>query len=460
MFFPKMAVHRKSFRQFPSSPTPQITRLFFCFLAQAVLCLTLLQSMHCERGNRMSANLRTALPDNVPVDRVVDFDIYNLTPNVDAHTAWKALQDSTALPLVWTPHNGGHWIALRARVVETVLSDHERFSSYTVLVPKETAGAAYRFYPLSLDPPRHQPYRRLLNENLMPKSVNPLEGKVRAMTVELIEGFRKRGRCNFILEFSEVLPLRVFMELVDLPMKDLPRLKHLADQFTRPDGSIALPEVTRLFQEYLAPVIQARRGKPGTDMLSKIINGDIDGRPVTDEEATNLAVQVLVGGLDTVLNFMGFLMVFLADNPQFRRLLRNDPKRIPDAVMELLRRFPIVADAREVAIDQDFEGVHLKKGDMLLAPTVLHGLDEAEYDAPLEVRIDRRAPHHTSFGKGVHICPGQYLARMELRVLLEEWLKRIPEFSLEPGSTVEYKGGIDLTVKPYVLVWNVAETSG
>jgi cytochrome P450 len=278
------------------------------------------------------------------------------------------------------------------------------------------------------------------------------------MTVELIESFRQRGRCNFIREFSEVLPLRVFMELVDLPLADLPRLKYLADQFTRPDGSIALPEVTRLFREYLAPVMTERRATSRTDMLSKIINGEVEGRSVTDDEATNLAVQVLVGGLDTVLNFMGFLMVFLAENAPFRRMLRENPKRIPDAVMELLRRYPIVADAREVRVEQEFEGVHLKQGDMVLAPTVLHGLDEAEYDSPMEVRIGRRAPHHTSFGKGVHICPGQYLARLELRVLLEEWLQRIPEFSLEPGSKVEYQGGIDLTVKPYVLVWDVAGT--
>lgn len=413
----------------------------------------------CE-GQTMSANLKHIRPENVPEKRVVDFDIFDLPPSADAHASWKDLQDSTTLSLVWTPHNGGHWIALRARVIATVLSDSSRFSSFTVLVPKETAGAAYRFYPLSLDPPRHQPYRRLLNENLMPKSVSPLEGKIRAMTVELIETFRNRGSCNFIKEFSEVLPLRVFMELVDLPLTDLPRLKHLADQFTRPDGSIPLPEVTRRFQEYLEPVIHARRGKAGKDMLSKIINGDISGRPVTDEEASNLAVQVLVGGLDTVLNFMGFLMIYLARNPEFRHSLRKDRKQIPSAVMELLRRFPIVVDAREVAQDQEFEGVHLRKGDMLLAPTVLHGLDGEEYDRPLEVRIDRRSPHHTTFGSGVHICPGQYLARLELEVLLEEWLDRIPDFSLEPGTTVEYKGGIDLTVKPYNLVWDVASTHG
>ena len=407
-----------------------------------------------------SAIAIVARPDNVPPDRVVDFDIFHpMSDGQDPHTAWKALQDSTDRSLVWTPHNGGHWIVLRGKIVETVLSDYERFSSFTVLVPKETAGVAYRFYPLSLDPPRHGPYRQLLNENLMPRSVNPLEGRIRDLTVELIETFRERGHCDFIREFSEVLPLRVFMELVDLPLDDLPRLKYLADQFTRPDGSIELHEVTRLFQEYLAPVIKARRGKGGSDMLSKIINGAIDGRDVTDEEASNLAIQVCVGGLDTVLNFMGFVMVFLAGNPEFRHQLRADRSLIPDAVMELLRRFPIVCDAREVRLDQEFEGVSLKQGDMVLAPTVLHGLDSSENDNPLEVRIKRKRPRHSSFGKGAHVCPGQYLARLEMRILLEEWLERIPDFSLKEGTVVTYSGGIDLTVRPYVLVWDPTSRS-
>ena len=397
-------------------------------------------------------------PDNVPADRVVDFDLFDpIRGEPDLHSAWKALQDSTEQTIVWTPHNGGHWIALRGRLIETILSDHERFSSFTVLVPKETAGAAYRFYPLSLNPPEHRPYRNLLNQNLMPNSINPLAGRVRQLTTELIESFLPRGRCNFIHEFSEVLPLKVFMELVNLPIEDLPRLKYLADQFTRPDGSMPLPEVTRQFHAYLLPVIQARRGKGLADLLSKMIDGNVNGNAVTDAEASNLAVQVLVGGLDTVLNFMGFVMLFLAENPAFRRVLAADPSRIPDAVMELLRRYPIVADAREVRIDQDFEGVSLKEGDMIVAPTVLHGLDDEQYDQPMDVRLGRPTPRHTSFGKGVHICPGQFLARLEMKVLLEEWLRLIPEFSLEPGTVVTYAGGIDLTVQPYILVWDIEQ---
>lgn len=123
-----------------------------------------------------------ARPAHVPPDRVVSFNSFiPFRDGLDLHQSWKVFQDETEHDIVWTPHNGGHWIALRGRDIETIQSDHERFTSHTVLIPKETMGAAYRFYPLSLDPPEHGPYRKLLNENLMPKSINPMEEKVRRL---------------------------------------------------------------------------------------------------------------------------------------------------------------------------------------------------------------------------------------------------------------------------------------
>lgn len=402
-------------------------------------------------------DLTVERPDNVPVESVVDFDIFNPPGgHPDIHAAWKALQDSTDRPIVWTPHNGGHWIALRGSLIEKILADHERFTSFTVLVPKATVGEAYRFFPLSLDPPQHFAYRSVLNHILMPKSVNRIERHVRSLAVELIEGFRQRGRCNFTHEFAEQLPLRIFMDMVRFPLSDLPRLKYLADQYTRPDGTMDLPDVTTAFQDYLRPIIEERRGKGLDDLLSRIVDGQVNGRALTDAEASNLAVQVLVGGLDTVLNFMGFVMLYLARNPAFRHRLAAEPQLIPKAVLEFLRRYPIVADAREVRHDQDFAGVRLLEGEMVLAPTVLHGLDEQQFPNPFEVDLDRPLPNLTSFGKGVHLCPGQHLARLEMRVLLEEWLKRIPDFELAPDTVITYAGGINQTVAPFELVWDVS----
>ena len=395
-------------------------------------------------------------PGNVPAERVVDFDLYRPLPaDTDFHRSWRSLMDESPFSVMWTPHNGGHWIALQGQLIDTVLSDSDRFSSNTVLVPKDTAGAAYRLIPLSLDPPEHRPFRTLLNENLSPKALKGTEDKITALTVQLIEGFRAKGHCNFIHEFAEQVPVRIFIQIVDLPVEDLPKLKHLADQFTRPDGSLTYGEVADLFREYIGPVIAARRGGSGDDMITRMINGRVDGRDLTDIEAANICIQVLVGGLDTVVNFMGFVMLHLAQDPELRRTLVADPSKIDDAMLEFLRRYPLVASAREVKADCEFEGVSLKAGDMVLAPTILNALDDAVNVDPFDFRLNRPARRHATFGKGSHTCPGAHLARMEMKIVLQEWLARIPEFRVAATSPVSFGGGVVGTVHPYVLEWDV-----
>ena len=395
-------------------------------------------------------------PDNVPADRVLDFDIYRDVPDgVDFHQHWRDIMKSAAYPLMWTAHNGGHWVALRADISETIMSDSERFSNRTVLVPKETAGEAYRLIPLSLDPPEHRPFRTLLNENLGPKPLKPIEAVVRDLTVSLIEGFRPNGRCNFTHEFAEQLPVRIFMRIVDLPIEDLPKLKHLADQYTRPDGSLPLDEVTVRFREYLRPVIAKRRLEPGSDMISRMINGEVGGRPLSDMEAENICIQVLVGGLDTVVNMLGFTFSYLARDHDLRRAIAADPSRIDDALLEFFRRFPVVSSSREILKDIEFEGVHLKAGDMVMAPTVVVAMDDAMNDNPLEFRLGRKARQHSTFGKGAHTCPGAHLARMEMKIVLREWFERIPEFRIAEDAPLSYSNGIVGSVKPFILEWDV-----
>jgi len=395
-------------------------------------------------------------PDNVPGDRVFDFDIYRDVPEGSTlHHSWRALMEQVAHPVMWTPHNGGHWVVLRGDISDVVMSDSERFSNNTVLVPKDTAGEAYRLIPLSLDPPAHQPFRKLLNDNLGPKPLKPIESKIVELTVDLIEGFKPRGQCDFMHEFAEKLPVQIFMQIVDLPMEDLPKLKHLADQFTRPDGSLTYPEVAQLFREYLTPVIAERRGGAGEDMISRMVNGQVGGRPLTDVEAQNICMQVLVGGLDTVVNLLSFTLSWLAQDHELRRALASDPSLIDDALMEFLRRFPVVSSAREVRDDIEFEGVQLKAGDMVMAPTIVVTLDEANNEDPLDFRLGRKARKHSTFGRGSHTCPGAHLARMEMKIVLREWLSRIPEFRLAEGTELRFTNGIVGSVKPFILEWDV-----
>lgn len=393
-------------------------------------------------------------PTNIPADRIVDFDVYNpFKGQNDLHVAWLGLRDSTPHSIVWTPHNGGHWIALEPELIVEVLSDAQRFTSFNVLVPKETAGAAYHFLPLSLDPPQHKPYRKVLNDNLYGSAVNPLEHGVRELTVSLIEGFVKNGRCDFVHEFAEQLPLRVFMQLVDLPLSHLPKLKQLADTFTRPDGSITPDEASAQFAAYIQPILAERKAGDGTDMLSNISRAEVFGRPLTQDEATRLAIQVLVGGLDTVVNFMSFTMQLLAQAPEVQDRIAADRGQIPAAINEALRRLPLVSSAREVIADTVVDGVTLKAGVMVVAPTELYAINPRMNPDPLRYDLDRTVRNHMAFGSGHHTCPGQFLARLEMKVLLEEWFDRIPSFELEPGQATHHRGGIVGGSGPFTLRW-------
>ncbi|HLY56443.1 MAG TPA: cytochrome P450 [Stellaceae bacterium] len=406
----------------------------------------------------MDAGLPAERPPHVPEDRVVDFDMY-APPGVkqDFHAAWKALQAPGVPDVVWTPRNGGHWIATRNRLIDEVFSDHERFSSRVILVPK-AIGEQHGLIPTTLDPPEHRPYRTLLNSSMAPKVVGANEPRIRALAAELIEAVRRDGACNFTTAYAEILPIRIFLSMMDLPPGDAAQTKRWCDQMLRPDGSMSFEEcMARLF-DYLGPYVDARKGGDGDDMLSRMINGRIGDRALTRDEALKLSVQVLIAGLDTVVNFLGFAMLFLARNPAMSRELAGEPELMPAAVEEFLRRFPIVTIGREVARDMEYQGASLRKGEMILTPSVLGGIDERENERPMEVDFHRPTAAHVTFGSGHHKCPGAHLARTEIRVTLEEWLKRIPEFSVAPGKTVEFTGGIVGVVDALPLVWDVETT--
>jgi cytochrome P450 len=238
-------------------------------------------------------------PAHVPEERVIDFNLHQPMPaGVSVHQFWRQVMADAPHNVMWTPHSGGHWLVLDPDLAEAVLTDPARFSSRVVIVPRDPAGEAYsKYIPLSLDPPHHGPYRKLLNEGLSPRAIASRKEAMRALTVELIEGFRANGRCNFTHDFAEQLPIRIFLRLVDLPLADSPRLKQLADQFTRPDGSLTFDEVERGFSDYIGPVIRERRGGSGDDLITQMVSGQVQGRDLTQDEAENLCTQALVGGL-------------------------------------------------------------------------------------------------------------------------------------------------------------------
>jgi cytochrome P450 len=174
---------------------------------------------------------------------------------------------------------------------------------------------------------------------------------------------------------------------------------------------------------------------------------------MTENEALGAATHLMIAGLDTVSSLLGFVMMFLARDAGLRRTLAAEPARIPDAVREMVRRFPVVIQAREVQDDVVLHGVMLKRGDMIALPTMLYNLDPAEYADPLALRPDRHVPATATFGNGIHRCPGATLGRSELEIALTEWLARVPDFEIADESAVAIQQGVVATVSNLPLRW-------
>ncbi len=404
---------------------------------------------------------RAPQPANVPDDRVFEIDMYQLDGIEEGyHEAWKRVQQPGTPELIWTPFTGGHWIATNGQTVREIYGDPERFSSEVIFLPKE-AGELYDMVPTRMDPPEHTPYRKALDKGLSLGQIRQVEEKVREVAVELIDGFAAAGQCEFSSEYAHIFPVRVFMALADLPMDDAEVLGRFAKMMTRPEGNTPEEMAANLdagnkgLIDYVDPIIRARRGGSGDDLITVMVNAEINGELISHDKAQGLIALLLLAGLDTVVNFLGFMMLHLARNPELVAELRGDKIKLMRSAEEMFRRFPVVSEARMVAKDQEYKGVNLKHGDMILLPTALHGLDEAENPDPWKIDLQRRGMSHTTFGGGPHRCAGMHLARMEVICTLEEWFNRIPEFGLAPGAKPVFHSGIVAAVDNIPLVWPV-----
>lgn len=393
-------------------------------------------------------------PAHVPGELVVDANIYALEGGEsDPQAAWKALDVAGGPGLVWTPRNGGHWIATSADAVWELFANTQQLSARNLSVPP--IDSPIKFIPNESDEPEHSHYRKIVLPFVGPRQVRQLGEEVRGLAISLLEGFVGSGRCEFMSDFARHLPMRIFLSLVDLPETDRERLVEVADRGVR---GKTVEERTKAHGEmmgYLQGWIDQRRERPGEDLLSKIVHGMVGDRPMTPEEIMGEAADVMFGGLDTVASMMGFLMRFLGTHPEHYKALVENPGKLPFAVEEMLRRHGVANVARRVIADISIGDVTMRTGDMVVVPSCLHGLDERSWSDPLNVDFDRPRRTHATFGNGVHTCPGAGLARSEITIMLEEWIKRIPAFSLDPAHPpVTATGSVNGVITLH-LVWPV-----
>lgn len=394
-------------------------------------------------------------PAHLPAHLIVDFDMYDVPGGSDDAQAAYSVFQKTGPDIFWTPRNGGHWVATRGDDIERILRDFETFSSRRVFLPRDDSAPAT--LPLESDPPVHTDMRKPLSRGLFPKAVDAMEPVVRELVVSLIENFRSRGECEFMADFANIMPMNIFLDLVDLPRSERETLVPIVEQFIKSGSIKARQEAQATLIEYLAGIVQERRANPGEDLGSKVVHATVDGERIGDAEAVSYMTLLLFGGLDTIASMLGFIMRFLAQNPAHRRALAaniEDAAFVRGAMEEMFRRFGIVNAGRVVARDCVIKGVHLRANDTILPINLLVGLDDRRIEDPLTVDFSRgSANRHLAFGAGPHSCPGSTLARREIAIFLKEWLTRIPEFSIKTGGRASAVTGVTFSLKALDLVW-------
>jgi cytochrome P450 len=350
---------------------------------------------------------------------------------------------------------GGIEIMRRAEV-EFALQHPEIFSSAMEAVD---LGQSVPLIPLQVDPPEHSKYRKLLDPIFAPKRMNLIEPDIAQLVNEFIDGFIDDGSCEFTTALAEPLPSSVFLRLLGLPVSELAMFLEMKNGILRPAGDdleqvqaaqrVNAAEVERFFAETLAD----RRKRPQEDLLSMFASAEVGGDRLTDDEILGICFLFLIAGLDTVTDTLECFFAYLAQHPQQRRLLVDDPSIIPTAVEELLRwETPVTGVARVAKQDAELDGCPVHKGDHVGVSIGSANTDERALPDADDVILTRNSKH-LAFGAGVHRCLGSHLARLELRTTLREWHRRIPDYEIAPGTELNFMFGLR-QVDTLPLLWS------
>jgi len=373
---------------------------------------------------------------------------------------WPVLHAMNDKPdLFFSPALGGYWVVTRGELVAEVMRRYDLFSVKNVAVP--VVEGAPVLIPNNLDPPVHAKYRRILSQHMFsPQALGSVEEDSRRLTRDLLDRFVRNGACEFVEAYARPLPVLSFLQMMDLPTDRLSEfmawIRGIFHATTMEERTAGFQDAYQFLSQWLDERMTAALPLVGGHMLTALLGAQVDGRRLTKDEMLSVALMLLTGGLDTVTSQTTHIVRFLAESEPHRQRLIDEPACIPEALEELLRRFGISNIGRTVARDCTFHGVALREGDLVLCSTPIANLDRRMFPDPLRVDFDRpNKKDHWAFGAGIHLCPGAYLARVQIRVMLEEVLPRLPQMRIAPGAAIEYVSGGTLAMKALPLVWDV-----
>lgn len=385
----------------------------------------------------MTLQFQPSPPDHVPADRIVDFDFFHVPEGEgDPAEIWHELVRRGVPRIFYTPRNGGHWVFLDYADIVEAYRDHSIFSTYQTPIPPIEPFPVVQ--PQGVDPPAHNVFRRLLAPMFTPIAVRGMTEELERRAARLIDGFAERGRCDFIADYAERFPTSAFLYLFGLPEERLDEFLALANVFFRSTDPAARARNIEEIYAVLDELFRAKERNPGNDIASAIVAArDAEGERHDWTDVLNCGFLLFVAGLDTVTNTMAYIWRYLATTPEARAHFRErlgDPDAFLRAIEELMRINAVSNLFRRVTHDCDFRGVRLRTNDRVVLPNTVANRDPRVFRNPQVIDLEREVNVHVTFGVGPHRCIGSHLAKREVMVSLQQWLRRIPDFELAPDQ--------------------------
>ncbi len=386
-------------------------------------------------------------------DWTSDYDIFDPDYVKDPYPVWDELREKC--PVAHSERWGGSWMPTRYADLFNIARDVAHFSSTEVLVAPvapppggEFDPESAQFYgvkapPITSDPPEHTWSRRLLLPPFSARSIERWEPETHELCRSLIDGFIDRGRADAAADYAQQIPPRVIASMLGVPkdMSDtfIEWVRDLLERgLTNPE--LRGPARTGLLS-FLWQKIQERRQRPRDDLISHLLKAEVDGKPVPDTHILGTCLLLVIAGIDTTWSSIGSALWHLAQHPEDCARLTAEPELMSTAVEEFLRAYSPVTMARIAPQDIEYGGCNLLAGDRVIMNFPAANRDPERFADPQKVIIDRAVNPHIAFGVGIHRCAGSNLARMEMRVALQEWLARIPQFRLADPAAVTWAGG-------------------
>ncbi len=396
-----------------------------------------------------------AVPDHVPQELVRSIGML-VSPEflADPYEFFPKLHEENP-PLFYdvNPAMGNSWVTIKHDLAFKALRDAEHMTTQTAAIFPRNPDNYFQLIPQELNPPIHRKFRNILDPFLSPKAVLQLEKDIRGLANQLIDKVIDRGECEFAADFARPLPVTVFLRFMGLPLE-------MTDTFVRWVVSLIsfaerekAVQIMAEIEEYLLTVIEEKRLNPDEAAISKIVHGRIDGEPLGERDIYGFVFFLFIAGIDTVYAALNNTWVWLARNPDRRREMIADPGNIDNQAEELLRIFGVTFSGRVVTQDFEMDGVMLKAGDRFMSLLPSCNYDPDVWENPREVRFDRPRKPILTFTGGIHACMGGHLARLEYKIAMQEWLRRIPNFSIKPGAQITYRPSGVIGPDEVPLVW-------